>query len=109
MYYIINVLQILTLKSGSTTTTTVAYSDMPDKPVAMQQSLVTHSLNQQQQQQQMPTTYKLSAPMDSGEFTLLLMASPIYQKLEKIKAQIVGGIYRPKGEGSSKLDYLSAK
>ena len=45
---------------------------------------------------QMPTAYKMAAPLTDGELTSLLMSSPLYQKLQEIQ-DIIGG-----GEGGLK-------
>lgn len=41
--------------------------------------------------QAMPQSYKMAAPLDDAEFTALLMASPLYQKLEQIKKSLKNG------------------
>ena len=48
------------------------------------------------QADQMPTSYKMAAPLTDGELTSLLMSSPLYQKLQEIQ-DIIGG-----GEGGLK-------
>ena len=40
----------------------------------------------------LPAGYKMAAPMSEVELTALLMASPLYQKLEAIKKQVAGGV-----------------
>lgn len=41
-----------------------------------------------------PPTYNMAAPLNEGELISLLMASPLYQKLEKIKNQIEQGAHK---------------
>ena len=39
----------------------------------------------------MPAAYSMTAPMNEAEFTALLMASPLYQKLEQLKKSLSSG------------------
>ena len=39
----------------------------------------------------MPSSYQMAAPLNEAELTALLMASPLYQKMEAIKHAISGG------------------
>ena len=39
----------------------------------------------------MPASYKMAAPLNEAELTALLMASPLYQKLEQMKKSMAGG------------------
>ena len=49
-----------------------------------------------------PPSYNMTAPLNETELMSLLMASPLYQKLEKIKSQIEQGAH--KGDGSKNMD-----
>lgn len=56
-------------------------------------------------QQQMPESYRLAAPLSESELTDLLMASPLYQKLDSIRSLLKGGAgksgaFHPPGKGS---------
>ena len=39
----------------------------------------------------MPASYQMTAPLNEAELTALLMASPLYRKLEQIKKSLAGG------------------
>ena len=58
-------------------------------------------------QGQMPATYQMSAPLNEAELTALLMASPMYQKLENMKkslaGQAAGGGKKGKGAAAGKI------
>lgn len=47
-------------------------------------------------QEQMPASYQMAAPLNEAELMSLLMASPVYQKLEQIKDAVKNGITPPK-------------
>lgn len=38
-----------------------------------------------------PVSYQMAAPLNEAELTALLMASPLYQKLEQLKKTVAGG------------------
>ena len=40
---------------------------------------------------QMPQSYTMAAPLDDNELTALLMASPLYNKLEQMKKAVSSG------------------
>ena len=42
-------------------------------------------------QKQMPASFQIAGPMNEAELTALLMASPIYQKMEQIKQAVAKG------------------
>lgn len=44
----------------------------------------------------MPASYQMAAPLNEAELMSLLMASPVYQKLEQIKDAVKNGITPPK-------------
>ena len=44
--------------------------------------------------QPIPQGYALTAPLSDAELTALLMASPLYQKLEQIKKAVSGGAFK---------------
>lgn len=44
-----------------------------------------------QQARLMPDSYRLAAPLSEGELASLLLASPLYQKIESIKSLVSGG------------------
>ena len=52
---------------------------------------------------QMPQSYRLAAPLSESELTNLLMASPLYQKLDSIRSLLRGGagksgVFHPPGK-----------
>ena len=46
------------------------------------------------QQQEMPATFSMAAPLNEAELTALLMASPLYKKLESMKNAVAGGNFK---------------
>lgn len=64
----------------------------------------------QGQSQAMPTGYQMTTPMNEAELTALLMASPLYQKMEQIKQVVAkgainkGGRKSPQGTINSSLE-----
>lgn len=58
----------------------------------------------------MPQSFTMLPPLDEAELTAMLMASPLYQKLEKIKRQInQSGISRnKKKDGEAYIDHRDA-
>ena len=44
----------------------------------------------------MPPSYQMAAPLNEAELMSLLMASPVYQKLEQMKDAVKNGISPPK-------------
>lgn len=52
--------------------------------------------------QQLPVSYQMAAPLNEAELTALLMASPLYHKLEQLKKTIgKGGLAAGKKQGST--------
>jgi hypothetical protein len=47
-------------------------------------------------QEPLPPSYQMAAPLNEAELMSLLMASPMYQKLEQIKDAVQNGITPPK-------------
>ena len=54
-----------------------------------QQTAVPSS--EQNTNQQMPASYAMTAPLNDEELAALLMASPLYQKLDQIKKAVANG------------------
>ena len=53
----------------------------------------------------LPAAYSMTAPMNEAEFTALLMASPLYQKLEQIKKSLSsGGVGKARKLADGKLN-----
>lgn len=73
-------------------------SARPSSPVSTQQS------PQDEDEHELPPSYKMAAPINEAELVALLMSSPLYQKLEKIKSQIEKGAHK-----SDKKDKLESK
>ena len=44
--------------------------------------------------QAVPQSYAMTAPLNDDELTALLMASPLYHKLEQIKKAVSGGAFK---------------
>ena len=51
----------------------------------------------------MPATYQMSAPLNEAELTELLMASPMYQKLELMKKSLAGHMAASGGRKKGKV------
>ncbi|RUS80922.1 hypothetical protein EGW08_011303, partial [Elysia chlorotica] len=45
-------------------------------------------------QQEMPNAFTMAAPLNEAELTALLMASPLYKKLESMKKSVAGGNFK---------------
>lgn len=60
------------------------------------QSVVDEPVTSVPPQEQMPASYQMAAPLNEAELMSLLMASPVYQKLEQIKDAVKNGITPPK-------------
>ncbi len=94
--------QILTLReavnqaSGQRPVTTATIpAIIPTTAVSKQSGPVTASAPSQP----LPQSYQMAAPVSEAEITALLMASPMYKKLEQIKRTIASGVL---GKGSGK-------
>ena len=65
-----------------------------------------------QQNQSLPMSYQMAAPLNEAELTTLLMASPLYQKLEQLKKKVSSGALAagltkmPSGNAVSKIHYV---
>ncbi|XP_070551432.1 trichohyalin-like [Ptychodera flava] len=61
--------------------------------------------------QDMPTSYSMAAPLSDTELTALLMASPLYKKMEEIRELITKGVHAPQavGQGEYFMDDLDSK
>jgi hypothetical protein len=75
----------------------------PSSPVSQ------HSL-EDDEEEALPPSYKMAAPINEADLVALLMASPLYQKLESIKSQIERGAHKgdkkDKTESKSFLIYI---
>lgn len=70
-----------------------------------------HSVaDEEETQPHLPPSYNMAAPMNETELVALLMASPLYQKLESIKSQIEKGAHKAdkanKSDGKTLPFYL---
>ena len=45
-------------------------------------------------QQEMPASFSMAAPLNEAELTALLMASPLYKKLQDMKKAVAGGNFK---------------
>ena len=66
-------------------------------PVQPVKSPMTATARYDADLESMPTSYQMAAPLNEAELTMLLMASPMYQKLEKMKRNIASGGVRSAG------------
>ena len=64
-----------------------------------------HSLEEEEEEMPLPSSYKMAAPINEADLVALLMASPLYQKLESIKSQIEKGAH--KGDKKDKTESMT--
>ena len=66
-------------------------------PVQPVRAPTTAASNYDPDLEPMPASYQMAAPLNEAELTMLLMASPMYQKLEKMKRNVASGSVRSAG------------
>lgn len=98
-------LQALTLNEAlniDTATARMESRDASRRPGSSQSSRPsTREQESAAPRQELPPMYKEAAPINDAELVALLMASPLYQKLESIKSQIEKGAHQAgKGDKS---------
>lgn len=54
----------------------------------------TSAVSDASQQKEMPAAFSMAAPLNEAELTALLMASPLYKKLETMKKAVAGGNFK---------------
>ena len=67
-------------------------------PVQPVEAPTVAAFDQNVTSQAMPASYQMTAPLNEAELTMLLMASPLYQKLEKMKKTVAAGGIRSAGQ-----------
>lgn len=65
-----------------------------DRPQSPAESSHHSVVDEYEPQSNLPSSYNMAAPMNDAELVALLMASPLYQKLENIKSQIEKGAHK---------------
>ncbi len=87
--------ETLILKETISVDTLVQAAAEPEAPISVKSS------------EEMPAAYRMAAPLTDGELTALLMASPLYQKLQEVKDIVAGGEFKAKkGKSSEGKDYF---
>nr|XP_002738967.1 PREDICTED: uncharacterized protein LOC100369241 [Saccoglossus kowalevskii] len=84
-------------------------SEMPQSAPYREPAVDTSALTEQSGE--MPSSYTMAAPLSDAEITALLMASPLYKKLEEIKELMSKGVKPPKAvsDGDHFLDNRDAQ
>ena len=99
-------LQALTLNEALNIDSANARMESSYRPQSSESS--RHStIDDNDQQERLPASYNMAAPMNDAELVALLMASPLYQKLENIKSQIEKGAHKANKTDTKDGNYLN--
>ncbi|WAR00886.1 hypothetical protein MAR_025258, partial [Mya arenaria] len=96
--------EALTLNEALNIDTANARLESRERPSSPAESLRPSTVEDERPttQPELPASYNMAAPLNDAELVALLMASPLYQKLESIKTQIEKGAH--KGDGKDKTE-----
>lgn len=89
--------EVLTLKESVNIDSMVGGVGAKRGPVAAAPVVAAAAAPVQTSGAPMPASYQMAAPLNEAELTALLMASPLYQKLEQIKKSMTNGAGASKG------------